>query len=212
MSNEQNNAVEVCPCSKCGGTGEAARPVPARDTAIGPYERAMQIQQTPQPAGEYPPSKVLPHPRQDAGICWTTEELLAIDQYARAYVDADRAARRSSKSAPSTERSAVLDALWAAANRLPAGPDLAAVTAAIQHIDGAAPTQAVPAGWKMVPVDLTSGMLKAAGNAWLEDPLRRTTTLYRAMLAAAPDAPVAPVAPARPGNAPLYDPQEGGAA
>ena len=45
----------------------------------------------------------------------------------------------------------------------------------------------VPEGWKLVPVEPTPEMLRAAESAWLHDRLRRTTTMWAAMLAAAPD-------------------------
>lgn len=48
----------------------------------------------------------------------------------------------------------------------------------------------VPEGWKLVPVEPTQAQLSAGQTAWLADPMRRSTTLYRAMLAAAPQ-PVA---------------------
>lgn len=43
-----------------------------------------------------------------------------------------------------------------------------------------------PATHVAVPREPTAGMLQAAQNAWLKDPLRRSSTLYTAMLAAAP--------------------------
>ena len=51
---------------------------------------------------------------------------------------------------------------------------------------------AAPAGWKLVPAKPTDAMLGAAQKAWLADPLRRSSTLYVAALAAAPQAPAAP--------------------
>jgi|GEM_PF-4001697 len=48
---------------------------------------------------------------------------------------------------------------------------------------------AAPAGWKLVPEKPTDAMLGAAQKAWLADPLRRSSTLYAAALAAAPQAP-----------------------
>ncbi|MCS8109563.1 Lar family restriction alleviation protein [Pseudomonas aeruginosa] len=48
----------------------------------------------------------------------------------------------------------------------------------------------VPEGWKLVPIEPTQAQLSAGQTAWLADPMRRSTTLYRAMLAAAPQ-PVA---------------------
>ncbi|MDR0226123.1 MAG: DUF4406 domain-containing protein [Burkholderiaceae bacterium] len=54
----------------------------------------------------------------------------------------------------------------------------------------------VAGGWKLVPEKPTDAMLGAAQKAWLADPLRRSSTLYAAALAAAPQAPVQE-APAR---------------
>lgn len=45
---------------------------------------------------------------------------------------------------------------------------------------------AIPDGWNLVPTRPTDDMLKAAQRAWLADPLRQTSTLWTAMLAAAP--------------------------
>lgn len=44
-----------------------------------------------------------------------------------------------------------------------------------------------PSGWRLVPKEPTNTMLYAAQRAWCQDPLRRTTTLWDAMLAAAPE-------------------------
>lgn len=57
----------------------------------------------------------------------------------------------------------------------------------------AAPAPAVPDGWRLVPANPTDAMLGAAQKAWLADPLRRSSTVYAAALAAAPQAPAAPV-------------------
>lgn len=46
---------------------------------------------------------------------------------------------------------------------------------------------AAPPGWKLVPVQPTDAMLRAAQSAWLDDTLRRTTTMWSAMLYAAPE-------------------------
>lgn len=46
----------------------------------------------------------------------------------------------------------------------------------------------VPEGWKSVPVEPTLEMLHAAQTAWLKDPCRKSSTIYRAMVAAAPGA------------------------
>lgn len=43
--------------------------------------------------------------------------------------------------------------------------------------------------WVLVPRVPTDAMLRAAQGAWLNDPLRRTTTMWAAMLAAAPQQP-----------------------
>lgn len=42
----------------------------------------------------------------------------------------------------------------------------------------------VPEGFKLVPIEPTDAMLKAAQKEWLNDPLRRTTTMWKAVLAA----------------------------
>lgn len=62
------------------------------------------------------------------------------------------------------------------------------------------PAQAVPEGWKLVPVEPTDDMLVFGQEVWaagrqgaLED-CREAETIYSAMLAAAPAAPAAPVA------------------
>lgn len=47
----------------------------------------------------------------------------------------------------------------------------------------------LPDGWKPVPAEPTIGMLAAAQEAWLRDPARKTSTLYRAAIAAAPRLP-----------------------
>ncbi|RRN78508.1 hypothetical protein EIM50_13545 [Pseudoxanthomonas sp. SGD-10] len=54
----------------------------------------------------------------------------------------------------------------------------------------------VPSGeavgdWVLVPRTPTDAMLRAAQDAWMNDPLRRTTTIWWAMLAAAPQQPAA---------------------
>ena len=51
--------------------------------------------------------------------------------------------------------------------------------------------QVMPQGWELVPQKATDEMLQAAQKAWLADPLRSTTTLWVAMLAAAPQPPEA---------------------
>lgn len=43
--------------------------------------------------------------------------------------------------------------------------------------------------WVLVPRTPTDAMLRAAQSAWLDDTLRRTTTMWLAMLAAAPQQP-----------------------
>ncbi|MBG4613401.1 hypothetical protein I5E47_02665 [Pseudomonas aeruginosa] len=65
---------------------------------------------------------------------------------------------------------------------LVASEEIAAPVAQAQH--------SVPEGWKLVPIEPTQAQLSAGQTAWLADPMRRSTTLYRAMLAAAPQ-PVA---------------------
>lgn len=47
-------------------------------------------------------------------------------------------------------------------------------------------TPSAPEGWQLVPCRMTDAMLRAAGVAWLDDPMRRTTTMWTAALAAAP--------------------------
>lgn len=36
--------------------------------------------------------------------------------------------------------------------------------------------------WVSVPREPTEAMLRAAQNAWLDDPMKRTTTMYKAMI------------------------------
>lgn len=48
--------------------------------------------------------------------------------------------------------------------------------------------------WKMVPVEPSDEMLDAGAKAWLSDDLRRSSTLYRAMISAAPPVDAQPVA------------------
>lgn len=47
----------------------------------------------------------------------------------------------------------------------------------------------IPKGWRLVPEKPTRAQLLAAQKAWLDDPLRRTSTLYQAALDAAPEPP-----------------------
>ena len=49
--------------------------------------------------------------------------------------------------------------------------------------------------WKTVPTEATTAQLKAGQDAWHNDPLRLSSTLYRAMVAASPAAPGAEVEP-----------------
>lgn len=49
------------------------------------------------------------------------------------------------------------------------------------------PVQTTPPGYRIVPVEPTPEMLRAAQTEWLRDRLQRTTTMWAAMLAAAPD-------------------------
>lgn len=64
---------------------------------------------------------------------------------------------------------------------------------AAHGITGTAPKQAVPPGYKLVPVEPTQAMLEAAHDAIQSEGLTTTTwlrtTCYRAMLDAAPEAP-----------------------
>lgn len=55
--------------------------------------------------------------------------------------------------------------------------------------------------WVLVPRVPTDAMLRAAQSAWLNDPQRRTTTMWSAMLAAAPSPAAAPQQPAEVGGA-----------
>ena len=48
-----------------------------------------------------------------------------------------------------------------------------------------------PSAWRLVPVEPSTAMLSAGQVAWLADPMRRSSTLYAAMLAAAPEPPAA---------------------
>lgn len=48
----------------------------------------------------------------------------------------------------------------------------------------------------LVPREPTNEMLDAGARAWLNDEMRRSSTLYRAMVAAAPPVPVEPAEPA----------------
>ncbi|WP_018390872.1 hypothetical protein [Ancylobacter sp. FA202] len=50
--------------------------------------------------------------------------------------------------------------------------------------------------WKTVPIEPTTVQLRAGQDAWLKDPLRLSSTLYRAMVAASPAAPGDEVEPA----------------
>ncbi len=56
----------------------------------------------------------------------------------------------------------------------------------IHELRTAQAQHSVPEGWMLVPVEPTQAQLSAGQTAWLADPMRRSTTLYRAMLAAAP--------------------------
>lgn len=67
----------------------------------------------------------------------------------------------------------------------------------VVHVPGAEQT-AAPSGeavgdWVLVPRTPTDAMLRAAQSAWLGDTLRRTTTMWLAMLAAAQQQPAAVV-------------------
>ena len=62
------------------------------------------------------------------------------------------------------------------------------------EIEAALRAQVVPQGWKLVPVDPTSEMLKAAWKHGIDDEAPDPYYAYKAMLAAAPQPPdVAPV-------------------
>jgi hypothetical protein len=63
---------------------------------------------------------------------------------------------------------------------------------------------AAPPGWKLVPLEPTAQMLAAGQMAWVRDPLRKSSTLYRAMVEAAPH-PAAGVGAVPP--SPAMDPQ-----
>lgn len=56
-------------------------------------------------------------------------------------------------------------------------PELAAIRAALLT---------APPGYVLVPVEAAPEQLAAGQAAWLNDPMRRSSTLYRAMIAAAP--------------------------
>lgn len=49
------------------------------------------------------------------------------------------------------------------------------------------PVQTTPPGYRIVPVEPTPEMLRAAQTEWMRDRLKRTTAMWAAMLAAAPD-------------------------
>lgn len=54
----------------------------------------------------------------------------------------------------------------------------------VAHAGSLLPALSVPEGFKLVPIEPTDAMLKAAQKEWLNDPLQRTTTMWKAMLAA----------------------------
>lgn len=63
-----------------------------------------------------------------------------------------------------------------------------------EHVAALAQQPAAPSGeavgeWVLVPREPTDAMLRAAQSAWLNDTLRRTTAMWRAMLEAAPRRP-----------------------
>jgi len=64
-----------------------------------------------------------------------------------------------------------------------------AAKAGTDHIVDANKMVQAPAGWKLAPKEPTTKMLAAGQTAWLADPCRKSSTLYRAMLAAAPTPP-----------------------
>ncbi len=54
-------------------------------------------------------------------------------------------------------------------------------------IDAEAALAAIEAaGFRIVPVDATMAQLSAGQSAWINDPLRLSSTLYRAMVTASP--------------------------
>lgn len=55
----------------------------------------------------------------------------------------------------------------------------------------AAPSGEAVGDWVLVPRTPTDAMLRAAQSAWLNDPQRRTTTMWSAMLYTAPQQPAA---------------------
>lgn len=72
----------------------------------------------------------------------------------------------------------------------PASTELRRLDAENKALRARLESPAAQAGWKLVPAKPTDAMLGAAQKAWLADPLRRSSTLYAAALAAAPQAPV----------------------
>lgn len=50
-----------------------------------------------------------------------------------------------------------------------------------------AATFETPPGWKLVPIEPTNAMLSAAVIAWKNDPAKKSSTIYRAMVQAAPE-------------------------
>lgn len=45
---------------------------------------------------------------------------------------------------------------------------------------------AIPEGYALVPIEPTDAMLRAAQDAWIADPLRRSSTIIKAIIKAAP--------------------------
>jgi hypothetical protein len=48
------------------------------------------------------------------------------------------------------------------------------------------PTFQAPPGWKLVPIEPTDAMLAAAIVPWRNDPAKKSSTIYKAMVEAAP--------------------------
>lgn len=72
------------------------------------------------------------------------------------------------------------------ANSVSMPDELVEVAAWLQGIPAEQIAPSVPDGWQLVPCRMTDAMLRAARDAWLDDPMRRTTTMWGAALDAAP--------------------------
>jgi uncharacterized protein YbdZ (MbtH family) len=106
-----------------------------------------------------------------------------------------QAARQSSQSEPVAwkligtdgKRSAVTDSIENVAEAI----KLNSVGREINVIPlYAAPQQAIPSGWKLVPIEPTKEMVIAGFAKMLEVGKRETAEHYRAMIAASPTAPI----------------------